>query len=56
MKKNVISKESRVVLSKTLGWIILIGLVILDALLDVIFAKGKGLESQYGNQSQIYLE
>ena len=45
MKKNVISKESRVVLSKTLGWIILIGLVILDALLDVIFAKGKGLES-----------
>ena len=33
------------VLSKTWGWIILIALVLLDALLDVIFAKGKGLES-----------
>ncbi len=33
------------VLSKTWGWIILSILVILDALLDVIFAKGKGLES-----------
>ena len=33
------------VLSKTPAWIILIGLVLLDALLDVIFAKGKGLES-----------
>ncbi|MDP3027874.1 MAG: hypothetical protein Q8N63_09295 [Nanoarchaeota archaeon] len=43
--KNRFNKESKVVLSKTWGWIILIGLVILDALLDVIFAKGKGLES-----------
>ncbi len=33
------------VLSKTLAWIILIGLVFLDALFDVIFAEGKGLES-----------
>ncbi len=33
------------VLSKTLGWIILILLVILDELLDVIFAEGSGLES-----------
>ena len=45
MKKNLISKEPKVVLSKTLGWIILIALVLFDALLDVIFAKGKGLES-----------
>jgi len=45
MKKNVISKEPKVVLSKTLGWIILIALVFLDALLDVIFAHGSGLES-----------
>ncbi len=45
MKKNVISKESRVVLSKKIGWIILIALVILDALLDVIFAHGSGLQS-----------
>ncbi len=33
------------ILSKTWAWIILIILVILDASLDVIFAKGKGLES-----------
>ena len=33
------------VLSKTWGWIILIALVLLDALLDIIFAEGKGLES-----------
>ena len=33
------------VLSKTWGWIILIALVLLDALLDIIFAKGKGLKS-----------
>ncbi|MBS3091510.1 hypothetical protein J4217_03635 [Candidatus Pacearchaeota archaeon] len=45
MKKSVISKEQKVVLSKTYGWIILIGLVILDASLDIIFAEGKGLES-----------
>jgi hypothetical protein len=32
-------------LPKTLAWIILTGLVILDASLDLIFAKGKGLES-----------
>ncbi len=43
--KTKSNKKSKVVLSKTWGWIILIGLVILDALLDVIFAKGKGLES-----------
>ncbi len=35
----------KVVLSKLYGWVILIGLVFLDAILDVIFAKGKGLES-----------
>ncbi|HIH14614.1 MAG TPA: hypothetical protein HA360_04375 [Nanoarchaeota archaeon] len=45
MKKSVISKEQKVVLSKTYGWIILIGLIILDAFLDIIFAEGKGLES-----------
>lgn len=45
MKKIVISKEPKVVLSKTWGWIILAGLVIIDALLDVIFAQGSGLES-----------
>ena len=33
------------VLSKTWAWISLIVLVILDASLDVIFAEGKGLES-----------
>ena len=33
------------VLSKTLAWIILIGLVVLDASLDLIFAKGRGVES-----------
>ena len=36
---------NKAVLSKTLGWIILIILVVLDAFLDVIFAGGKGLES-----------
>ena len=45
MKKILISKKPKAVLSKTLGWIILTALVLLDALLDVIFAKGKGLES-----------
>src|SRR3989344_6370566 len=45
MKKSVISKEQKVVLSKTYGWIILIGIIILDAFLDIIFAEGKGLES-----------
>ena len=45
MKKNVISKESRGVLSKTYGWIILVALVLLDAILDIIFAKGSGVQS-----------
>ena len=45
MKKSAISKEQKVVLSKTFGWIVLIALVLLDALLYVIFPKGKGLES-----------
>lgn len=45
MKKSLISKQPKVVLSKTYGWIILIALVLLDALLDVIFAHGSGLES-----------
>mgnify|MGYP001606877757 FL=1 len=35
----------KLVLSKTWGWIILIALALLDALLDIIFAKGKGLKS-----------
>jgi len=35
----------RVVLSKFWGWIILIVLVVFDAFLDVVFAEGKGLES-----------
>lgn len=33
------------VLSKSLGWSILIGLVLLDALLDWIFVQGRGLEN-----------
>ena len=33
------------VLSKTWAWIILMGLFVLDASLDVIFAQGRGLES-----------
>ena len=45
MKKREINKEPKVILSRIWGWIILVGLVILDALLDVTFAKGKGLES-----------
>ena len=43
MKKE--NKKPRVVLSKNWAWTILIVLVILDALLDVIFAHGSGLES-----------
>jgi len=35
------------VFSKTTGWSILAALVILDALLDVLFAEGKGLESVF---------
>jgi len=42
MKKN---RKPKVVLSKLLGWMILISLVLLDALLDVIFAHGSGLQS-----------
>ena len=45
MKKNTIIKESRRVLSKTSGWIILVALVLLDAILDIIFAKGSGVQS-----------
>jgi hypothetical protein len=45
MKKITASKEPKTVLSKIWGWIILAGLVILDASLDLIFAQGKGLES-----------
>ncbi|MBI2004260.1 hypothetical protein HYS72_02230 [Candidatus Pacearchaeota archaeon] len=45
MKKEVTAKKSKVVLSKKAGWIILAILVILDASLDVIFAEGRGLES-----------
>ncbi len=37
------------VLSKTLAWIILTGLIILDASLDVIFVQGKGLETNILN-------
>lgn len=43
--KKTSKKESRIVLSKTWGWVILIILVIFDAAFDLIFAKGKGLES-----------
>ena len=45
MKKNAIIKESGRVLSKTYGWIILVALVLLDAILDIIFAKGSGVQS-----------
>lgn len=33
------------VLSRPVGWILLAGLVVLDAALDVLFAHGRGLES-----------
>jgi len=45
MKKKIVNKKTKVVLSKKAGWIILVCLVLFDALLDVIFAGGKGLES-----------
>src|SRR3989344_6840631 len=45
MKKKIVNKETKIVLSKKIGWIILICLVVLDAALDVIFAGGKGIES-----------
>ena len=45
MKKSATGKEIKPVLSKTWAWMILIGLVVLDASLDLIFAEGKGLES-----------
>ena len=45
MKKKIVNKKTKVVLSKKAGWIILVCLVLLDASLDVIFARGKGLES-----------
>ena len=45
MKKKIVNKKTNVVLSKKAGWIILVCLVLLDAFLDVIFARGKGLES-----------
>ena len=44
MKKSTLKTDKRV-LSKKTGWIILILLVILDAVLDVVFAQGKGLET-----------
>lgn len=37
--------KDKVVLSKQVGWIILALLVVLDAVLDVIFVGGRGLES-----------
>jgi hypothetical protein len=45
MKNKNVIKKSKVVLSKKLGWMILIGLVLLDAVLDIVFAQGKGVES-----------
>ncbi|MBI4896221.1 MAG: hypothetical protein HY832_01600 [Candidatus Aenigmarchaeota archaeon] len=33
------------VLPKIVGWILLAGLILLDAFLDVIFAQGRGLEN-----------
>jgi len=39
------SKKQKAVLSKKIGWVILIGLVIFDGLLDLIFANGRGLQS-----------
>lgn len=35
----------KVVLSKVWGWIILIILVLLDAVLDLVFAEGRGLQT-----------
>jgi len=49
-------KEQKVVLSKLWAWIILIGLVILDASLDIIFAEGKGLESPVWKPIANFLE
>ena len=48
MIKRNITKEiqkPKAILSKRAGWIILIALVLLDALLDVIFTHGSGLQS-----------
>lgn len=44
MKKEVKGGKVNVVLSKTLGWIIITLLLVLDATLDIIFADGKGLK------------
>src|SRR3989338_9753665 len=35
----------RPILPKTIGWIVLAGLIILDASIDLIFVGGKGLKS-----------
>ena len=43
MKKE--NKKIKAVLSKNWGWAILVTLVFLDALLDIIFAEGRGAES-----------
>ena len=56
MKKSATGKEIKPVLSKTWAWMILIGLVVLDASLDLIFAEGKGLESPIWKPIANYLK
>ena len=41
--EKTINRERNVVLSKKVGWIILVILILLDAFLDIIFAEGKGI-------------
>lgn len=38
-------EKTNAVLSKRIGWVLLTILVLLDAILDVIFAEGRGLET-----------
>jgi len=45
MKKE--NKKLKVVLSKFWAWIILVGLAVLDASLDMIFANSQGLQSSF---------
>ncbi len=44
-KMKIVDKRTKAVLPKNLAWGILIFFVFLDAFLDLIFAEGKGIES-----------
>lgn len=45
MKRKIFDEGTRAVLPKTWAWAILTSLVLFDALLDLIFAEGRGIES-----------